>query len=83
MYPIAYLLRIHDVSCEKGEKMYLNTITRSNKNLKTERLFHLLQKTLSDRRYDSRRAFGSVIYQCLQGIPKMPTSCLYKMIFGI
>ena len=33
-------------------------------------LFPLLKKTLSGRRYESRSALGSAIYQCLQGIPK-------------
>ena len=33
-------------------------------------LFLLLKKTLSGRRYESRSALGSAIYQCLQGIPK-------------
>ena len=32
-------------------------------------LFPLLKKTLSGRRYESRSALGSAIYQCLQGIP--------------
>ena len=30
----------------------------------------LIKKTLSGRRYESRSALGSAIYQCLQGIPK-------------
>ena len=30
----------------------------------------LLKKTLSGRRYKSRSALGSAMYQCLQGIPK-------------
>ena len=33
-------------------------------------LFLLLKKTLSDRRYESRSALSSTIYQCLQGKPK-------------
>ena len=33
-------------------------------------LFPLLKKTLTGRRYESRSALGSAIYQCLQGIPK-------------
>ena len=33
-------------------------------------LFPLLKKTLSGRRYESRSALGSAIYQRLQGIPK-------------
>ena len=33
-------------------------------------LFPLLKTTLSGRRYESRSALGSAIYQCLQGIPK-------------
>ena len=37
-------------------------------------LFPLLKKTLSGRRYESRIALGSAIYQCLQGIPKRLTS---------
>ena len=37
-------------------------------------LFLLLKKTLSGLRYESRSALGNAIYQCLQGIPKRPTS---------
>ena len=33
-------------------------------------VFPLPKKILSGRRYESRSALGSVIYQCLQGIPK-------------
>ena len=33
-------------------------------------LFSLLKKTLCGRRYDSRSALGSAIYQCLPDIPK-------------
>ena len=33
-------------------------------------LFPLLKKTLSGRRYESRSALGSAIYQCHQSIPK-------------
>ena len=33
-------------------------------------LFPLLKKTLSGRRYDSRSALGSAIFQCLQGVPR-------------
>ena len=33
-------------------------------------LFPLLKKTLSGRRYESRSALGTAIYQCLQGILK-------------
>ena len=33
-------------------------------------LFPLLKKTLSGRRYESRNALGSAIYQCLPGIPE-------------
>ena len=37
-------------------------------------LFSLLKKTLSGRHSESQSALGSAIYQCLQGIPKRPTS---------
>ena len=33
-------------------------------------LYKKEKKTLSGRRYESRRARSSAIYQCLQGIPK-------------
>ena len=47
-------------------------------------LFPLLKKTLSGRRYDSRSALGSAIYQSLQGIPKKAnfsaiTECISRL----